>query len=245
MSGSDYDIDGQEILFVKGDICGWTEPKLPLSPYPVCNFTDPEISPAGTDLTIFRPETSEIEYAFLNADGKIGKNHDLLDEKTLPDMVKCGANIPSPDNITPKRMEATIWALKPGYELDPKKCVGLLRGSSEWQSIDCSRANMAPACVSKTNTLQWKLGGASIAESDASAACSALAMDYSVPATGYENQVVFKLVRDAPSSIEGLWIDAKQLAATIFGNSEGEHDAIVAVEQEDQPLAIDILQAIE
>lgn len=250
MSGSDYSPDGDEILFLKNTICDWTEPKLPLNPYPICNFTKPVSSPANMAQTIFRPETSEIQYAFLNADGQLGTNKNLLDEKSLPDFVECGVNIPSPDNVTPKRMEATIWALDRDHALEPQKCVGLLRNSPKWQSVDCSRANMAPACVGQADSLYWKLGGAAIPESDASAACAALAMDYSVPATGYENQVVFKLLQEAPKNVEGVWVDAKQLVADVFFSSQTESITADATQSDEelasQPVfSLDTLQAIE
>jgi len=249
MSGSDYSPEGDEILFLKNTICDWTEPKLPLNPYPICNFTKPKISPANMDRTIFRPETSEIQYGFLNADGQLGGNENLLDEKSLPEFFKCGVNIPSPDNITPKRMEATVWALDRAHALDQQKCVGLLRNSSKWQSVDCARANMIPACVGQTNSLQWKLGGSSVVESDSSAACNALSMIYSVPATGFENQIVYKLLEEAPKNVEGVWVDAKQLVEDVFFTTQAGSSANVP--QNDGELvsrpvfSLDAFQAIE
>lgn len=242
MSGTDYLIEGQELLFVKDSICNWTEPSLPMNPFPSCDFSKPALSPADTNLTLFRPETSEIEYGFLNADGQVGKNKYLLTEKTLPDVVNCGANIPSPDNITPKRMEATIWTLEQNHTLDKHKCVGLLRQSSKWQGVDCNRVGMVPACVLTHNTNVWRLGAHAVKEQDAAKACSAVSLEYSVPATGYENQIVFNLLKQAPASVEGVWLDARDLIAEIFFGS----DDIQQVDNEDEDqLSIDAVQAVE
>ena len=126
MSGADYLTQGEELLFVKDTICNWQEPPLPLTPFPECRFTQSKTNIAipNADATIFRPETTEIQYGFLNANGQIGSNEYLLNEESLPGVVDCGVNIPSPDNVTPKRMEAMVWAVTKGHELDADKCVG-------------------------------------------------------------------------------------------------------------------------
>ncbi|RLN15353.1 hypothetical protein BBJ28_00024461 [Nothophytophthora sp. Chile5] len=220
MSGADYLTSGQELLFVKETICNWQEPSLPLAPFPACVFNVSQLGPSDDNFTIFRPETSEIEYGFLNSDGQIGSNKNLLDETSLPGMVDCGVNLPSPDNITPKRMESTVWVVPKGHELDPTQCVALLREAKTWQSVDCQAANMVPACVDLENPHYWQLGGTPVVEADAPSACAKLSptdMEFSVPASGYENELVHRLLLEkAPASVAGVWLDAKALVSKVY-----------------------------
>ncbi|KAH7488410.1 hypothetical protein PRIC2_007046 [Phytophthora ramorum] len=229
MSGVDYLTQGEEILFVKDNVCNWQEPPLPLAPFPECRFNHSKanIGVPDENFTIFRPETSEIEYGFLNADGQIGTNENLLDEESLPGVADCGVNVPSPDNITPKRMEATIWAVSKGHELDGNKCVALMRESTTWQSVDCHTPNLLPACVDVHNPRHWVLGRSPVVEADAAAACAALSsgtMEFSVPASGYENELVYtQLMQHAPSSISGVWLSAKTFVSEVY-SAEVEQD---------------------
>ncbi|KAE9025608.1 hypothetical protein PR003_g11688 [Phytophthora rubi] len=222
MSGVDYLTYGEEILFVKDMVCNWQEPPLPLAPFPECRFNQSktQIGVPDENFTIFRPETSEIEYGFLNADGQIGINKYLLNEESLPGVANCGVNLPSPDNITPKRMEATIWAVPKGQELDAKKCVALMRDSKTWKSVDCRTANLVPACVDVKNPRHWLLGNAPVVEADAAAACAAVtsgAMEFSVPASGYENGLVHKLLTQSPSrAIAGVWLNAGPFVSEVY-----------------------------
>ena len=249
MSGADYLARGEEILFVKDNICNWQEPPLPLVPFPACRFNQSatKIGIPDVDFTIFRPETSEIEYGFLNAAGQLGSNKNLLDEKSLPGVTDCGVNLPSPDNITPKRMEATIWAVPKGHELDPTECVALMRESKTWQSVNCQTANMVSACVDVKNPRLWQLGLVSVIEADAAAACiahSSARLTYSVPASGYENNLLYdQLIRHASSSVVGVWLNVNNVVANVYSTDQiqastpfGQHvkeppmDDIVAVQ---------------
>ncbi|KAL4155042.1 hypothetical protein PRNP1_007156 [Phytophthora ramorum] len=234
MSGVDYLTQGEEILFVKDNVCNWQEPPLPLAPFPECRFNHSKanIGVPDENFTIFRPETSEIEYGFLNADGQIGTNENLLDEESLPGVADCGVNVPSPDNITPKRMEATIWAVSKGHELDGNKCVALTRESTTWQSVDCHTPNLLPACVDVHNPRHWVLGRSPVVEADAAAACAALSsgtMEFSVPASGYENELVYtQLMQHAPSSISGVWLSAKTFVSEVY-SAEVEQDGVPGI----------------
>ncbi|OWZ15259.1 hypothetical protein PHMEG_00011137 [Phytophthora megakarya] len=236
MSGADYLTYGEEILFVKDSVCNWQEPPLPLVSFPECRFNESKtnIGVPDENFTIFRPETSEIEYGFLNADGQIGINKNLLNEKSLPGVAACGVNIPSPDNITPKRMEGTIWTVPNGHELDAKKCVALMRESKMWQSVDCDAANLVPACVDVNHPRRWQLGSTSVVEADAVAACAALssaAMEYSVPACGYENGLLHsQLIQHVPSSIVGVWLNAKSFVSDVYSTDENQDFTLVAQE---------------
>ncbi|KAI9911900.1 hypothetical protein PsorP6_009021 [Peronosclerospora sorghi] len=222
MSGADYLTQGEEILFVKDTICNWQELALPLVPFPACRFNRSDISIPDNNFTIFRPETSEIVYAFLNANGEIGSNKHLLNEDSLPKVVDCGVNLPSPDNITPKRMEATIWAVPKEYNFDVNKCVVLTRKSKTWESVDCKAANMVAACAHIENPRLWQLGNASVVESDATSACAALkSYEYSVPASGYENELLYStLIQQAPSSIVGVWLNARKIVSEVYSMNQ-------------------------
>lgn len=225
MSGIDYLASGEEILFVKDTVCNWQEPHLPLSLFPDCHFHESATKTPGSPdnkLTIFRPETSEIEYGILNAAGQFGINQNLLNEKSLPGVINCGINLPSPDNITPKRVEATIWVVTKGHELQPQKCVALLQQSKTWQSVDCNTKNLVAACVDVNNPRHWQLGSSSVVEADAVVACAALpftVMEYSVPACGYENELLYRLLmmqQNGLNSTAGVWLNAKHYVDDVY-----------------------------
>lgn len=249
MSGADYLTLGEEILFVKDDICNWQEPPLPLVPFPACRFnrSTVDIGIPDDEFTIFRPETSEIQYGFLNAAGQFGSNKNLLDEESLPGVTDCGVNLASPDNITPKRMEATIWAVPNGHELDPTMCVALMRATKTWQSVDCQTANMVSACVDVENPRFWQLGPVSVIEADAADACGAHAsriMAYSVPSSGYENGLLYdQLIEHAPSSIAGVWLNAKTVVAKVYGT--GRDQAATLLDQYVKELTMGDAVAVE
>ncbi|ETO63129.1 hypothetical protein F444_19096 [Phytophthora nicotianae P1976] len=242
MSGVDYFTYGEELLFVKDTVCNWQEPPLPLAPFPACRFNESKtnIGIPDENFTIFRPETSEIEYGFLNADGQLGVNRNLLNEESLPGVAQCGVNLPSPDNITPKRMEATIWAVPKGHELNPKQCVALMRESKTWQSVDCDTDNLVPACVDVENPRHWQLGSVSVVEADAAVACASLSsstVEYSVPASGYENGLLHdQLMQHAPSSVAGVWLNAKVLVSEVYSTKQNEVVAPVVHETRVSPI---------
>ncbi|TYZ64664.1 hypothetical protein PybrP1_006352 [[Pythium] brassicae (nom. inval.)] len=243
LSGADYSPEGDELLFVKDSICDWQEPPLPFLPFPTCRFHRPNFGPLDANRTIFRPETSEIVYGFLNADGKLGKNEYVLDETTLPPLVACGVNIPSPDNITPTRMASTIWAFaRDSAALVPGQCVGIVRsdGAPTWRSVDCEAPNMVAACVDAAHPSTWRLGEAPVAEAKSAASCAALAgsgkLGYGAPASGYENKVVFDLLAQAPAAVGGVWVNAKAFVDEVYfpgGDASTPDSAALAADSDD------------
>lgn len=248
MSGSDYSPDGAELLFVKDDICGWQEPLLPFQPFPTCRFKHSNIGPLDENRTIFRPETSEIEYGFLNADGKIGGNKYLLDETSLPPLVACGVNLPSPDNITPKRMESTVWVAKRDEVLEKGKCIGITRDKPTWHSIDCQAPNMVAGCVHQAHPNHWRLGRDAVVESKSASSCGSLSTEvlYGAPASGYENKLVHELLSDAPPSIAGVWVNVKDLVNEIYFNATaaesdagGDEEAEMEADRPQKPIRQD------
>ncbi|CAI5701097.1 unnamed protein product [Peronospora effusa] len=94
-------------------------------------------------------------------------------------------------------MEATVWTVTKGLELDASKCVALMRGSKTWQSVDCQAANLVPACVDmKTHVFG--------------------SLEYAAPASGYENELLrSQLIEHAPRSIAGVWLNAKAFVSEV------------------------------
>ncbi|TMW64972.1 hypothetical protein Poli38472_009139 [Pythium oligandrum] len=240
MSGSNYSPRGDDVLFVKDEICNWTEPQLPFEPYPSCNFPMEHMTPLDHRHWIFRPETSEIVYGFLNADGHLGDNTYILNETSIPPMVECGVNIPSPDNITPKRVESTIWTLTRPDVLEPGKCVALIRSKLTWVSLDCEHPGIVAGCVQHGHHTRWALGPQPVKEKDAAASCSSMSKFwvYDAPGNGLENKFLHALLMQAPTSVQGVWLDAAALASEAFDNRVANMSPLSRVEQISDELAL-------
>ncbi|ETK74689.1 hypothetical protein L915_18565 [Phytophthora nicotianae] len=137
-------------------------------------------------------------------------------------------------------MEATIWAVPKGHELNPKQCVALMRESKTWQSVDCDTDNLVPACVDVENPRHWQLGSVSVVEADAAVACASLSsstVEYSVPASGYENGLLHdQLMQHAPSSVAGVWLNAKVLVSEVYSTKQNEVVAPVVHETRVSPI---------
>lgn len=41
-------------------------------------------------------------------------DRNVIDDTTLPTIMNCGINLPSPDRITPKRAGRSVWSWAPG-----------------------------------------------------------------------------------------------------------------------------------
>ncbi len=102
----------------KGPICSWDEPKLPEFTGPTNCTVAPHRSRPGSateDGTLIRIVSCELQYGPLNCDFAWGTNHDVLDDVALPGVTACGVNMPSPDMLTPQRMESMVWSWAPGH----------------------------------------------------------------------------------------------------------------------------------
>lgn len=183
LSGAHYPQQG--VLFDKNALCHWQEPELPLIKYPYCRFINPNVSKPNAG-TILRPETSEIQYGFLNAKGQRGKNKHLLDENTIPDVIKCGVNIPSPDNLTPKRMEAFNWIVRPETILNTTDCFAL-QLNGYWTNLPSEQPCLA-AC---RHGSIWRLGAK--LQTHATVSCPE-GFDLGIPTSGFENQQLVDLL---------------------------------------------------
>ncbi|KAI3432222.1 hypothetical protein D9Q98_003784 [Chlorella vulgaris] len=124
VSGTDYGADMQPLIFARGQaLCGWSEPSLAaVDGTPQCQVTDQgSVEPRPLfDGVLTRVISCELQYGPMNCDFVWrGTNHPLFDEVTLPPVMGCGLNMPSPDHLTPDRAAATIWSWAPGHPFDP------------------------------------------------------------------------------------------------------------------------------
>ncbi|KAL4419285.1 hypothetical protein ABPG77_008335 [Micractinium sp. CCAP 211/92] len=123
VSGTDYGADMQPLIFSRGaTLCGWNEPPLrAVNGVPDCHVggDDPKARPLFDGL-LTRVISCELEYGPLNCDFVWrGTNQPVFDEFTLPPVMGCGLNMPSPDLLTPVRAAAAIWTWAPGHPFDP------------------------------------------------------------------------------------------------------------------------------
>ncbi|KAL4424092.1 hypothetical protein ABPG75_001393 [Micractinium tetrahymenae] len=123
VSGTDYGADMQPLIFSRGDtLCGWNEPSLAsVNGVPECHVggDDPQARPLFDGL-LTRVISCELVYGPLNCDFVWrGTNQPVFDELTLPPVMGCGLNMPSPDLLTPVRAAAAIWTWAPGHPFDP------------------------------------------------------------------------------------------------------------------------------
>nr|CCA25756.1 conserved hypothetical protein [Albugo laibachii Nc14] len=215
MSGANYSGKGDTYLFIKESICNWTEPAMPLSLFPQCKFPKIVVGPTDTHDTIFRPETSEIQYAFLNANGHIGTNSFLLNEASLPNAMRCGVNLPSPDNLTPTRLESMIWTMEPNVIWNGKDCLGIATYSSFWQIMECNDTKgIAAACQHRNNSRIWMITGLLTRITEAPDACQKLSpeMIFSMPASGYENNLLYEMLTS--NHHQRVWLNTMRLKTT-------------------------------
>lgn len=203
LTGTAYDDIGPSILFHKNDICHWSEPHLPLSEFPECHFLNQS---ASKHRRLTRPFSSEIMYGPLNADGHFGPNTNLLNEQTLPHVMECGANIPSPDNLTPERMAAMVWSFDLTKEIDLTICTALNVTSRKWESRPCERMG-TPACW--TSSGMWVLGTKKVVEKEAQSVCPE-GSTYSAPTDGYSNRMLLESMTSTSGNF--IWLNLHTLS---------------------------------
>ncbi|CCI47906.1 unnamed protein product [Albugo candida] len=222
LSRYDYSAQDEGCLFYKENVCDWSEPSLPLTDYPSCYFKKSNFSSTSLYGKIDRVLSSELQYGPVNADGKVGWNEYILDESNLLGVLKCGVNMPSPDNITPARMQSMIWTMAREITWTPGSCLGLMRNSEFWHLIDCQAipANSAAACQSIQDPRIWILTSSAVSSlDDATKACGQLnvyvngqsnKMEFSIPATAYENTFVVNAFKS--SGFQSVLFNTKVLA---------------------------------
>nr|AIG55694.1 secreted protein [Thraustotheca clavata] len=222
LSVSNYSPVGDEILFHKHDLCSWQEPDLPFKPYPECRFKDWVTGTIENDHILFRPETSEIQYGFINAQGHLGPNEYLIDNALIPRLMECNVKIPSPDNLTPNRTANFIWSFAEKEPKNPSDCIVMHRNSSRWYSHDCNTATgYRPACMTaasknESSNALWSLG----AISDGTHPNCPPGSKFGVPTNGYENRVLFDLLWAQDPNTHGIWINAKTIIDQVYMNKD-------------------------
>lgn len=162
-SATDYGKEMQDLIFTRDQVCHWKEPDLPIAPFPNCTFADGSVANVGVML---RPMSSEIQMGPFNAGGHWGPNVGLINESTLPELIKCNVNYPSPDNVTPKRLESTVWTWAKGEParlfgdsslLNASVCASIGATDGRWREVQCGQ--VAPdACRGIKDRNLWVLG---------------------------------------------------------------------------------------
>lgn len=184
VTGADYGPVIDPIMFSKEGrktVCGWTEPDFHVF------VGEPECLATGNPYTgetlagkIFRVITCELYYGPMNCNFEWSSSNDpLLDESSLPEVSRCGLNMPSPDLLTPSRAAATIWSWAPDHPFpdttdppsilqsmlrvwktvlngfrDPQDCAFIARDDGRWRTGSCTMAGPT-ACRLQNGT--WLL----------------------------------------------------------------------------------------
>jgi len=205
-SGSDYGYSMSDNIFFKcgPELCNWTEPDVNwfTQLYPECTYlwNDTTLTRMNQG-QILRPETSEIMYGFWS-----GGDAYLLNETTLPPLVQCNTNMPSPDNLSPDRMAAQIWSWAKGVVPDGSGSMCSAERSSDgrWELVSCTPTKLPAACKKNGQgplSYIWVL--TSPVTHDALSCPSGYT--FACPSSGYENQVVRALI--TTSGATHAWIN--------------------------------------
>lgn len=218
LSGQNYGKAAEHVMFYKPNVCNWSEPSLPLVPFPKCTFTDSNTSAISNNV-IIRPISNEIVYGPLNGEGQIGPNHNLIDENSLQHMYKCGISMVSPDNMTPKRMEATIWSYDVNEFPSNDKCTvapfNNRTSSFRWKGSSCT-LNTTQAFGVACKQIEghfWVIGKLVNSHQVATNACPDRYY-YSVPRSGYENQLLKQAAILDTRQFGAIWLNVKDLQIT-------------------------------
>jgi len=194
VSVADYGQDMAPFVFSRdSSICSWTEPPLrSVSGTPECVLNGVTELFTGS---LVRVATCELEYGPLNCEFVWkGGNIPYFDEASIPGVVDCGVNIPSPDLLTPSRAAAAVWTWAPGHPFsasrrkinfkndddddddDPggddddedartTKCAVISASDGRWRSAPCSSESNTNTTTNSTIPTVCRIAGTPI-ESD-------------------------------------------------------------------------------
>lgn len=231
LSGEGYGTVQDTFMFCKSHVCQWSEPSLSdFHPFPICRFADdPKMTKLGPRL--YRPESSEILYGPLNAEGHYGPNQGLLTEKTLPGLMACGINLPSPDNLTPERMEAMIWSFEPEEPRGRYPCTVMNVQSGKWKQIPCTRSSskssLPVACQDLEVPTLWTLGQSSNSFTDISKESCPRGYRFSIPKNGLEHEYLKRAVTTtlAAKEVEAVWLNlSTTVSSSLVYGDKGDFD---------------------
>ncbi|GMH38746.1 hypothetical protein BSKO_06630 [Bryopsis sp. KO-2023] len=158
-----FNEDLHRYFFRAGDdgMCGWSEAEVR-----EC-FLDRHFQTCQPAMngTLVRVETCELTYGPLNCEMEFGRNEIPLNKGTLPKILNCGINFPSPDRLTPQRAAAAIWSWASGEpQTTPgareNECAFISADDGRWKAGLCSRINQTPVSCWKTahNRSNWSVG---------------------------------------------------------------------------------------
>ncbi len=134
-----------QLFYATASICNWTEPDLENIDLADCTVKG-EPTMAGR---IFRPETDWLMYGPFG-----GEDARRLNTTTLPPVVACGVNLPSPDGIVPATLAAQVWSLAEGARLGGAACAVMRPGSPRWIPLADPAACAALPRVRIVNALE-------------------------------------------------------------------------------------------
>lgn len=194
----DYSAHDLQYFFLKKSVCNWIENTPPLSDFPSCKFKKSGINAKKLYGNIDQVVSSELHFGEKNSNGYVGWNMYPLNETRIPNMVRCGVNVISPDNITPARMESMVWTLAPNTFWNQGECLTYRKDLAVWLSVDCHDIppNTAAACQDLRKPLVWMIIGPVTTLEEAVMTCAGTTdgtrgklatMTFSIPATAYEN----------------------------------------------------------
>jgi hypothetical protein len=133
------------LFYATASICNWTEPDLKDIDTVNCTVNG-KPTMAGR---IYRPETDWLMYGPFD-----GEDPRRLNVTTLPPVVACGVNLPSPDAIVPAILAAQVWSLAEGVTLAGAACAVMRPGSPRWLPLADPAACAALPRVRITNALE-------------------------------------------------------------------------------------------
>lgn len=161
VSSSDYGAEMETLIFPRGRaVCNWFEPSLQNidTMGSECSIHTKRGQRGFHTGSLLRTPSCEIQYGPLNCDF-VWKdtNSPILDESTLPRVLNCGLNVPSPDLLTPERAAALVWTWAPGYPqtedgslFQNDTCTYISSSDGRWRTAPCADVDDLPlACKLK------------------------------------------------------------------------------------------------
>jgi len=162
LSGADFGADMNSTIFAKlgTDLCNWAEPDYQnFNPFPTC-VMDHVAANVGN---LIRMPTSQLQYGPFNSSFHIGINLGVLTKETLPPVIECNINFPSPDLLSESKVEAMVWTWARGFPIfnaTDKQCTVLDIALGRWISIPCYE-KFSHSCRNVSSENEWTLGSPS------------------------------------------------------------------------------------
>jgi hypothetical protein len=121
-------------------------------------------------------------------------------------MVRCGVNLTGFDQLTSEdpRLAALVWSWKEGQptNLDTPGSCAYLDGSGRFDQAGCEANVLRYACRTGDAPGVWTITAEAGPWSGGVAACAMTGAEFTVPATGYENELL-----KAAGGTSGVWLN--------------------------------------